>query len=70
MEDSQAAIICYDVSNEDSIKNLEEWIREYENNNPCEFVISIVGNKVSFWVSSAKEKNPINSGSRDISRKI
>jgi hypothetical protein len=28
---------------------LEEWIKEYENNNPCEFVISIVGNKVFHW---------------------
>ena len=40
-------MIVYDVTNEESIKNLEAWIQEYENNNPCEFVISIVGNKVS-----------------------
>ena len=42
-------MIVYDVTNEESIKNLEDWIREYENNNPCEFIISIVGNKVLFF---------------------
>ena len=45
-KDSQAAMIVYDVTSQESIKNLEEWIKEYENNNPCEFIISIVGNKV------------------------
>ena len=43
-------MIVYDVTNEESIKNLEEWIREYENNNPCEFIISIVGNKVKNYL--------------------
>ena len=45
---SQAAMIVYDVTCKESMKSLEEWVKEYENNNPCDFVVSIVGNKVKF----------------------
>ena len=41
-------MIVYDVTCKDSMKSLEEWVKEYENNNPCDFVVSIVGNKVKF----------------------
>lgn len=52
-QDSQAAMVVYDVTNEESIRSLEDWISEFENNNPCDFIISIVGNKVPILIYSS-----------------
>ena len=46
-------MIVYDVTSEESMKSVEEWIKEYEMNNPCDFIISLVGNKVFFLKSKA-----------------
>lgn len=50
MKDSQAAMIVYDVTSSESMKALEDWINEYENKNPSDFIISIVGNKVYLFL--------------------
>lgn len=57
-------MVVYDVTNEESIRSLEDWISEFENNNPCDFIISIVGNKVPLLTYSSNSPQLFNSGKR------
>jgi Ras-related protein Rab-5C len=44
--DSQAAIICFDVTEEQSFHSTQYWVDEMRKNNTCEgFVLVLAGNK-------------------------
>ncbi|KAM3133389.1 hypothetical protein pb186bvf_014550 [Paramecium bursaria] len=45
IRDSQAAIICYDITNEKSFSNLQRWIEDVKEERGDEVLIYILGNK-------------------------
>ena len=45
--DAQAAVICYDVTQSDSLESVNYWIDQMQKNtNPQSFVSALVGNKI------------------------
>lgn len=46
LRDANIALIVYDVSRKDSIKNAEVWLEELRNTAPSELLICLCGNKV------------------------
>ncbi|CAD8092283.1 unnamed protein product [Paramecium primaurelia] len=46
IRDSQAAIICYDITNEKSFQNLPRWIEDVKEERGDEVLIYILGNKI------------------------
>ncbi|CAD8178673.1 unnamed protein product [Paramecium octaurelia] len=45
IRDSQAAIICYDITNEKSFQDLQKWIEDVKDERGDEVLIYILGNK-------------------------
>lgn len=45
-KDSQGILLCYDVTNLKSFKNLDYWIKEIKNNAPGNVPILLVGTKI------------------------
>ncbi|CAK88754.1 unnamed protein product (macronuclear) [Paramecium tetraurelia] len=64
IRDSQAAIICYDITNEKSFQDLQKWIEDVKDERGDEVLIYILGNKtdleserqIQFDVAEAKAK--------------
>ncbi|CAK87124.1 unnamed protein product (macronuclear) [Paramecium tetraurelia] len=46
IRDSQAAIICYDITNEKSFQDLQKWIEDVKDERGDEVLIYILGNKI------------------------
>ncbi|CAK92900.1 unnamed protein product (macronuclear) [Paramecium tetraurelia] len=46
IRDSQAAIICFDITNEKSFQNLPRWIEDVKEERGDEVLIYILGNKI------------------------
>ena len=45
--DAQAAIICYDLTNEGSVESVKYWVDQMEKNASKEtFIMALAGNKV------------------------
>lgn len=45
IRDSQAAIICYDITNDKSFQNLAKWIEDVRDERGEEVIIYVLGNK-------------------------
>ena len=57
--DAQAALICYDLTNQDSMDSVRYWIDQMERNtNQEEFVIALVGNKVDALATEKRMVDP------------
>ena len=46
LRDANIAIVCYDVTNKESLQKAEMWIQELKTNGPSEMLICICGNKM------------------------
>jgi len=45
-KDAQVAILVYDITKKESLKNLSYWITELKNNGPPNIMLAVVGNKI------------------------
>ena len=55
--DAIGAIICYDLSNEQSFKSVEYWVQEMKQNTTADqdgFVMALAGNKVDLPIEQHK----------------
>ena len=43
--DIQAAILCFDITSEDSFRSCDYWLDDLKKNAPSEFVLIICGTK-------------------------
>jgi len=54
IRDAHAAIVVYDITNENSLEQAEKWIEEIKEAAPTEVIIALAGNKMDAKPNSHK----------------